>query len=306
MPTLVECPAQEKLHLLMLGVLPAAETERLAAHLEACATCTAQARQLQSQDTLVEALHDARTIMAELPQDDAVRSLIERLRALPASGGAAADTGVDNVPTDTPRVDAGGAAGSDRELFDFLAPPQSPDELGRLGPYRVLKLLGAGGMGVVFLAEDPHLSRQVALKAMKPVLAASESAKKRFLREARAAAGIENDHIVTIHQVGEDRGVPFLAMQLLRGESLEARLRREGRLPLPEVLRIARETAAGLAAAHDRNLVHRDIKPDNIWLESRQPQAAAPLSPPSEGGARGGVSPSPLAGEARRASSSPS
>jgi hypothetical protein len=124
-------------------------------------------------------------------------------------------------------------------------------------------------MGVVFRAEDPQLGRPVALKALLPGMAAIASARERFLREARAAAALKHDHVVTIHQVGEDRGVPFLAMELLEGEPLDARLQREGGLPVAEVLRIGRETAEGLAAAHARGLVHRDIKPDNLWLESR-------------------------------------
>src|SRR5262249_54020502 len=151
---------------------------------------------------------------------------------------------------------------SPREMYDFLAPPQRADEIGRLGPYRVLKVLGSGGMGVVFRAEDVQLQRPVALKAMLPALASSTSARERFLREARAAAAIEHDYIVPIYQVGEDRGVPFLAMKLLAGEPLEDRLKR-GELPLAEVLRITREIAVGLAAAHQRGLVHRDIKPAN-------------------------------------------
>ncbi len=155
----------------------------------------------------------------------------------------------------------------ERELCEFLAPAQAPDELGRLGPYRVLEVLGAGGMGVVFRAEDPELRRPVALKAMLPSLGASQSARKRFLREAQAAAAITHDNIVHIYQVGEDRGAPFIAMQFLDGESLEARLRRERRLPVAEALRIGRETAEGLAAAHERGLIHRDIKPANLWLE---------------------------------------
>ena len=110
----------------------------------------------------------------------------------------------------------------------------------------------------------------MALKAMLPGLAASDSARQRFLREARAAAAIKHDHIVTIHQVGEDRGVPFLAMEFLEGEPLDARLKREGKLPVAEVLRIGREIAEGLAAAHKRGLIHRDIKPANIWLEERK------------------------------------
>ena len=124
-------------------------------------------------------------------------------------------------------------------------------------------------MGVVFQAEDINLKRMVALKAMLPALAVSESARERFLREAVTSAQLDHDHIVHIYQVGEDRGVPYLAMQLLKGESLDTRLQRESRLPVREILRIGREIAEGLAAAHEQGLIHRDIKPANIWLESR-------------------------------------
>jgi serine/threonine protein kinase len=156
-----------------------------------------------------------------------------------------------------------------RELYDFLPPPQAAGELGRLGPYRVLKVLGSGGMGVVYQAEDPQLRRAVALKALLPALAVNPVARQRFLHEARAAALVAHDHVVTIYEVGEDRGIPYLAMQLLRGETLEARLRRQRRLSIPEVMRIGREIAAGLAMAHAKGLIHRDVKPSNIWLEDR-------------------------------------
>ncbi len=158
----------------------------------------------------------------------------------------------------------------DREYTEFLSAPQAPDELGRLGPYRVLQVLGAGGMGVVFRAEDPQLQRPVALKAMLPGLGSSSTARQRFLREARAAAGIKHDHIVSIYQVGEDRGAPFLAMEFLEGEPLDARLKREGKLPMAEIVRIGREIAEGLEAAHERGLIHRDIKPANVWLEGKK------------------------------------
>ena len=154
------------------------------------------------------------------------------------------------------------------EFYDFLASPERPDELGRLGTYRVLKVLGAGGMGVVYEAEDPALQRRVAVKAMLPVLAVSTSARMRFVREARAAAAVEHERIVPIFQVGEDRGIPFLVMPLLKGETLEDRLGRISRLPLSETVRIGREIAEALAAAHGRGLIHRDIKPANVWIDA--------------------------------------
>src|SRR5262249_37225718 len=94
------------------------------------------------------------------------------------------------------------------------------------------------------------------------------ASRQRFLREAQATAAIEHHHIVHIYQVGEDRGVPFLAMPFLKGETLHQRLKREGRLPLAEAVRIARQMAEGLAAAHEHGLIHRDIKPANVWLET--------------------------------------
>jgi hypothetical protein len=182
-----------------------------------------------------------------------------------AAGGALDDTAgyVDSVP-------GPGGGGPRGDLTDFLAPPQEPGELGRLGGYRVLAVLGAGGMGVVYRAEDVQLQRPVALKAMLPGLAATDTARARFLREARSAAALDHDHIVHIYQVGEDRGVPYLAMQFLQGSPLDDRLKRQGKLPVPEVLRIGREAAEGLAAAHARGLIHRDIKPANIWLEGER------------------------------------
>jgi serine/threonine protein kinase/Leucine-rich repeat (LRR) protein len=162
------------------------------------------------------------------------------------------------------------AAGSSTS---FLAPPQGPGEIGRLGAYRVLRVLGHGGMGMVLEAEDPQLKRRVALKVMLPGHATDATLKQRFLREAQAAAALEHDHIITIYQVGEDHGVPFLAMPLLKGESLAACLKREGKLPLAEAVRIAHEIANGLAAAHDAGLLHRDIKPANIWLETRSQES---------------------------------
>jgi serine/threonine protein kinase/formylglycine-generating enzyme required for sulfatase activity len=154
------------------------------------------------------------------------------------------------------------------DLRGVLAPPQAAGEIGRLGHYAILKQLGRGGMGLVLLAQDSNLQRLTALKIMLPVHAQNPLARERFLREARAAAKIKHDNVVTIFQVGEERGVPYIAMELLEGFSLEDYLEKKGELTISEVIRVARESAEGLRAAHAAGLVHRDIKPANIWLEA--------------------------------------
>jgi urea transport system substrate-binding protein len=164
--------------------------------------------------------------------------------------------------------------------LSFLDPPQAPGELGRLGGYRVLRILGQGGMGMVFEGEDPVLGRPVALKVPLGALR-DENDRKRFLREARIAATLPHEHIAAIFQAGEQKDVPFLAMELLRGEPLDRRLERDKTLPVAEALRIAREVAEGLAVAHARGLIHRDIKPGNIWLEA--PDTGSPRTSQSLG-----------------------
>jgi urea transport system substrate-binding protein len=163
----------------------------------------------------------------------------------------------------------------------FLDPPLADGELGWLAQFRVIRVLGMGGMGMVLEAEDTHLQRRVALKVIRPELAGDASLRQRFLREARAMAAIHNDHLVTIYQVGQHRDTPFLSMQYLQGQTLQSRLRREPRLPLSEVLGIGIEIAEGLEAAHAHGLIHRDIKPANIFLSlDRDPSSAGETTPP--------------------------
>ena len=150
----------------------------------------------------------------------------------------------------------------------FLDPPRADGELGWMAHYRVVRPIGEGGMGLVFQAVDTHLLRPVALKVIRPELADVQGAKDRFLREARAAAAIKHDHIVTIYQVGQQREVAFLAMEFLQGVSLQRWLERGKSPSIDLALRIGREVASGLAAAHRIGLIHRDIKPGNIWLEA--------------------------------------
>jgi serine/threonine protein kinase len=146
--------------------------------------------------------------------------------------------------------------------------PAAPGEAGTLGPYRVVRELGRGGMGAVFLAVDTRLDRQLALKVMLPEFAANAEARERFLREARAAAKIGHDNVVTVFEADERDGIPYITMQLLQGYPLDAFIQKKGTPSLRNVLRITREAALGLAAAHKLGVVHRDVKPANLWLEA--------------------------------------
>ncbi len=165
--------------------------------------------------------------------------------------------------------------------YPFLTPSQASDEIGRLGDYRVLRLLGVGGMGLVFEAEETALARRVALKVLLPELTRDPENRERFLREARAAAAVQSDHVVTIYYVSSG-DLPFLTMQFLEGETLQSRMDRTPPLTLRDALEITRQTAEGLAAAHEKGLVHRDIKPANLWLEAK----AGAVETKAEGGGR--------------------
>lgn len=268
------CPDDETLCRFSLGQLSEVDAEIIEAHLKSCDACVMALGQAPVADALTAAVR-AHALAASPFEDEPVSELMRQLEKQPPVGlsrvEATAELSAALTPTSEETIGAVAAAtmpGAER--YDFLASAQKADEIGRLGPYRVLEVLGSGGMGVVFRAENIHLDRTVALKIMLQTTEATVSARERFLREARTAASIEHDHVVTIYQVGEDHGVPYLAMQMLKGESLDSRLQREGKLPIAEVLRIGRETALGLAAAHERGLVHRDIKPANLWLEGER------------------------------------
>jgi WD40 repeat protein/serine/threonine protein kinase len=260
------CPDISMLQRFAVGDVSAGEAKSLEDHLAVCVSCQARLTQLDVSDPLLDRLHGSETVAAQLSQGEVLESLMYRLREFPPSLVGPAD----NIGRTSLSLGETFTIESMPDFTDLLAPPRGPGELGWLGPYRVIKVLGAGGMGVVFEAEDPQLERCIALKVLNTSLAANAIARKRFLREARATAAFEHDHIVPIYHVGQEEGVFFLVMPLLHGESLDARLKRVGRMPVPEAMRIGREIAEGLAAAHDRNLVHRDIKPANIWLECNE------------------------------------
>ncbi|HTU18342.1 MAG TPA: protein kinase [Gemmataceae bacterium] len=265
------CPDVSLLQQLALGRLRPSEVERLAQHCEGCPHCVQRLHSLKAEDVLVEAMA-AQSAAPDEPDDAVAVALIERLKRLPLpSASSSLEITTPFAVAATSSGEAVPAARVESTLAGdiSLAPAQSPDEIGRLGGYRVLKILGAGGMGMVYHAEDVHLQRPIALKVMKPEVSKNPTARERFLREARAAAKLKSDHVVNIYQVGEERQVVFLAMEFLEGMSLDDWLKKGRKPTLAQAARIGRQIALGLADAHACGLIHRDIKPGNIWLDSR-------------------------------------
>jgi serine/threonine protein kinase len=163
-------------------------------------------------------------------------------------------------------------AGATDDISRFVDPPHNSSEVGRLGKYILRKLLGQGGMGAVFAATDPTLSREVAIKLLNPSISMMPLARSRFLREARVMASLQHDNIVPLYEVcdvQEGSKPLYLVMPLLIGETLESKLFRDKTLTLDELVQVAREVLAALSITHQLGIVHRDIKPANIWLEQR-------------------------------------
>ena len=151
-------------------------------------------------------------------------------------------------------------------VLQLLGPTENPDMLGRIGPYDIVGVVGRGGMGVVFKAYEASLDRYVAIKMLHPHLAESGAARQRFAREGKAAAAVIDDSVLPIFGVDTWQGIPYLVMQYVAGESLQQRIARKGPLELTEILRLAKQIAQGLSAAHAQGLVRRDVKPSNVLL----------------------------------------
>ena len=135
----------------------------------------------------------------------------------------------------------------------------------RLGPYEVLSALGAGGMGEVYRARDTRLGRDVAVKVLPAALSDDPTFKRRFERAARAISRLQHPNVCALYDVGSEGGLDYLVMEYLEGETLEQRLRR-GALSIEDALRIGRDIAEAVEAAHRRGIVHRDLKPGNVLL----------------------------------------
>jgi len=213
---------------------------------------------------------DRQAFLEETCADSNVRTRVEALLIAHDSAGTFLDG-----PAVQPAPCAGTpdppTHGSDptaaRATLDFLDRCDTPGRLGLLANYEVLEILGSGGMGVVLRGLDVKLNRVVAIKVLAPQLAANAVARRRFLREAQAAAAVSHEHVVAIYAVDEFKGLPYLVMECIGGSSLQQKID-GGPLQLVPILRIGTQIASGLAAAHAQGLVHRDIKPANILLEN--------------------------------------
>ena len=235
-----QCSTTDQLLNFLRGQLSAREEADLQHHLDDCVSCR---ERLESTAADVSVWNEAREFFAS-----------------GALHGSSKDSSEDHE-------EAGQGSPRIRQVLDSLGPTDDPESLGRIGGYEVTGVVGAGGMGVVLKAHDRSLDRIVAVKVMSPHLASIGSARKRFAREAKAAAAVLHPNVIAIHSVASEEASPFLVMPFVRGASLQKRIDSQGPLPLKDTLRIGAQIAAGLAAAHEQGLVHRDIKPANILLE---------------------------------------
>jgi serine/threonine-protein kinase len=222
----------------------------VAVHLEECESCR---RDLEHFAGGAAWWSDARSYLTPVEADAVAESAVQDASRRAGSSGSDHDSQF--------------FAGLRKQLA-FLAPSETAGSLGRLGAYEITDVIGRGGMGIVLVAHDPALNRHVAIKVLAAEWAHNATARRRFAREAQAAAAVVHDHVVSIYSVDAASEVPYLVMAHIPGRSLQQRIDATGPLEIKEILRIGMQTAAGLAAAHAQGLVHRDIKPANILLEN--------------------------------------
>ena len=253
MPRVSSCPQGDAIDRYLDDRLPAAESSGLETHLSSCPTCEDRLRAALKSDPLLPLARSGPGGSWSVP-------VVLRNRLLDLCAASTDTNGT--VAQDTSPV---AAFERPPELVAVLHPPQGSDEIGRLPGYRILKVLGKGGMGVVCLGVDEKLNRRVAIKLILPGMAADPRATAMFLREARALAAAPHDNVVTVFQVGQDGETPFLVMEFLEGETVAHWMKNNPSRCLGDVLRIAREAIAGLAYAHSKGVIHRDFKPANLW-----------------------------------------
>jgi serine/threonine-protein kinase len=254
-----ECCGEERFRLLLQDSLPEQIEDEVVAHLESCDACCDQLEQLAAD----RRWWSRATSILQLREGELAAHAFGELSP-PTTNGA--HPFVDVACSDAVASEADESFAADFAV-SYLEPSDKPGSLGRLGDFELREVIGRSAMGVVLKGIQPELNRLVAVKVMAPHLASSGAARKRFAREAQAAAAIVHPHVMPIHAVNATGKLPYLVMPYVAGESLQQRLDRDGPLGLADILRIGLQTAEALAAAHAQGLVHRDVKPGNILLE---------------------------------------
>lgn len=246
------CPESVLLKAIQTGSLSPEEHSQIYRHLEECEQCR------MSVDLLADVSDSDQMTRLETAENEfAAEPVLSDFSAGPEF----------DAPELGPSAPPPAAAPMiDDFVRDLCQPSEFPGSLGRLGQYEILKRIGRGGMGVVYHGLDTKLDRDVAIKLLKPRIAADISFVERFTREAQAAAAIVHHNVITVHAIDEADGIPYIVMEYVPGESLQKRIRRQGPLPLDLVASLGAQIADGLSAAHVRRVTHRDIKPANILL----------------------------------------
>jgi serine/threonine-protein kinase len=230
------CP--DKLTLQVLLETDSVATAELQGHLEACGHCRHTLELLAGDRGTWEG---AMSLAEPYWNENALKELMGRLKE-----------------ADTPL--------NDDQIMAMLEPSDTPGVLGKIDQYEVREVLGRGSMAVVFKAFDPAMNRIIGIKMLSPRLAHSPTAQQRFVREVRIAAAVRSEFVVPVYFVNEGRGLPYFGMEFVEGGTVQDRIERTGQLEIEEIIRIAYQTATGLAAAHKQGLIHRDIKPANLML----------------------------------------
>lgn len=257
-----KCPDDAVLRRFMLGRIVGREAEMLELHVAVCPACESRIEITPAEDELVAAMRDRSPVLTALDSSLTSR-LVDRMRAVrpPRSDREvrrpqhefATDCGPVTKPQSPPQA------------FDFLDSPGGPDELGRIGDYRVRAVLGSGGMGVVFRADDPKLGRTVALKLLLDTRCSDPRYVARFRAEATAVARLQHPAIVQVYETGVHRGRPYLALEYVPSGTLAEQLGGRPQPPTASADLVAR-LAEAVQHAHEQGVIHRDLKPGNVLL----------------------------------------
>lgn len=230
--------------------------EKTACMLEGAPYCVFEVTKIASYDDAIDAGEKLNTDNTQIIETSDLEKHANDTKGLDFS-----IAGTNPMPLDT-------SIQADINAIKLIGHVNPSNQLSMINHFRVVRLLGAGGMGIVYQAEDTRLGRTVAIKLLRPSLLSNESIRLRFLREAKAMVAIDCPQVATVYDIGALGDLPFMVMECLQGITLEEKLSHGTRLTLPEAIRIGKEIAYGVQALHRSGYIHRDLKPGNVWLES--------------------------------------